>query len=139
MALLSNLQAIVRNPSRPLPYGRLSHPHRWLFFLSTTALFRNIQRLCPPSAGLFIWGFHMTYALSRAQDDYDSMLPDDPPADPALQQLEEKYAQLLELIKGYQEIGIEAADKLDRVTPAGGQRVRRVLDELQEDLACVIH
>lgn len=84
-------------------------------------------------------GLRMTYALSRAQDDYDSMLPDDPPADSALQQLEEKNAQLLELIKGYQEIGIEAADKLDRVTPAGGQRVRRVLDELQEDLACVIH
>lgn len=81
----------------------------------------------------------MTYALSRAQAHFDGLLPDDPPADQELQRLEEKNAQLLELIRGYQDIGIEAADKLDRVTPAGGQRVRRVLDELQEDLACVIH
>lgn len=81
----------------------------------------------------------MTYALTRAQDDYDSMLPDDPPVDPALQQLEEKCAQLLELIKSYQEIGLEAAEKLDRISPAGGHRVHRVLGELQEELACVIH
>ncbi|GAB2712536.1 hypothetical protein [Comamonas sediminis] len=81
----------------------------------------------------------MTYALSRAQDDYDGMLPDDPLADPVRERLEEQNAQLLAIIKGYQEIVTEAADKLDRVTPAGGHRVRRVLGELQEDLACVIH
>lgn len=81
----------------------------------------------------------MTLALTRAQASWDSMLPDDPTEDPVRAHLEAQNAQLLELIKGYQEIGIEAADKLDRVTPAGGQRVRRVLDELQEDLACFIH
>ncbi|MEJ5151214.1 hypothetical protein [Comamonas sp. MYb396] len=81
----------------------------------------------------------MTYALSRAQAGYDGMLPDDPPTDPERERLEEQNAQLLAIIKAYQEIGTEAADKLDRVTPAGGHRVRRVLGELQEDLACVIH
>lgn len=81
----------------------------------------------------------MTAACTRAQASWDSRLPDDPPEDPVRAQLEAQNAQLLELIKSYQEIGIEAANKLDRISPAGGHRVRRVLDELQEDLKCVIH
>lgn len=81
----------------------------------------------------------MTLALTRAQACWDFMLPDDSPVDPALQRLEEQNAQLLELIKGYQEIGMEAAEKLDRISPAGGLRVHRVLGELKEELACVIH
>lgn len=81
----------------------------------------------------------MNYALNRAQAGYDGMLPDDPPADPERARLEEQNAQLLELIKSYQEIGMEAAEKLDRISPAGGHRVHRVLGELKEELACVIH
>ena len=33
----------------------------------------------------------------------------------------------------------EAAEKLDRISPAGGHRVHRVLCELKDELACVIH
>ena len=82
-------------------------------------------------------------ALARAQQHWDA-LDYDPPEDPvrtALQAENDHLAELVSqqalLINSLLEIGTEAADKLERTSPAGGSRVYRVLNEIREELACI--
>ena len=73
------------------------------------------------------------YALTRAQQHWDA-LDYDPPEDPVRTALQAENERLRELLDSALEIGTEAADKLERTSPAGGSRVYRVLAEIKGEL-----
>lgn len=75
-------------------------------------------------------------ALARAQQRWDA-LDYDPPEDPVRIALQAEIDRLHELLDCALDIGTEAADKLERTSPAGGSRVYRVLNEIKEELACI--